>query len=347
MKTSGIYKITNNKTGDFYVGSSKDVMNRWIQHKRPSTWKRRPKNKMYIDMERLSTDAFTFEVLEECDNLLEREQYWIDTLKPTYNTLKACNKKRHGISAVYQITCNVTYDVYIGSSVNVERRWAEHKRPSIWKQHPNNRMYQDMQKYGVEAFTFEVLAEFPQELLKIKEQGAIETLHPTYNSCDAYVTEESVILKNKTRHKAYRETNKDKIKAYNKAHKEERKAYSKVYYEAHKEEHKVHMKAYHEVHKEEHNAKAKAYAEAHKDELKAYKKTYAESHKEELKAKRKAYYEAHKNELKAKKKAYYEAHKEERKAYWKAYYEAHKDGYKARAKAYNEAHKNEPKSKNT
>ena len=33
MIISGIYKITNAVTGDFYIGSSKDVKSRWSVHK--------------------------------------------------------------------------------------------------------------------------------------------------------------------------------------------------------------------------------------------------------------------------------------------------------------------------
>jgi hypothetical protein len=32
---------------------------------------------------------FTFEIIEETDNLKEREQYWIDQLRPTYNIMRA------------------------------------------------------------------------------------------------------------------------------------------------------------------------------------------------------------------------------------------------------------------
>lgn len=35
-KISAVYKIVNKVTGDFYIGSSKDVKRRWIQHKCPS-----------------------------------------------------------------------------------------------------------------------------------------------------------------------------------------------------------------------------------------------------------------------------------------------------------------------
>lgn len=41
------------------------------------------------------------------------------------------------ISAVYQIVNTVTNDRYVGSSKNVNERWAQHKSPSVWKYHPN------------------------------------------------------------------------------------------------------------------------------------------------------------------------------------------------------------------
>lgn len=41
-KISAVYKIVNTVTGDFYVGSSKDVKLRWSSHREPSRWKRHP-----------------------------------------------------------------------------------------------------------------------------------------------------------------------------------------------------------------------------------------------------------------------------------------------------------------
>ena len=32
MKISGVYKITNTVTGDFYIGSSKNIERRWKAH---------------------------------------------------------------------------------------------------------------------------------------------------------------------------------------------------------------------------------------------------------------------------------------------------------------------------
>ena len=89
------------------------------------------------------------------------------------------------ISAVYKITNTVTCDFYIGSSKNVKLRWACHKCQSTWNECPNNPMYLDMLKYGVEKFEFEILEEVESEHLKEKEQQFIETLKPTYNSNNA------------------------------------------------------------------------------------------------------------------------------------------------------------------
>ena len=91
MKISGIYKITNTVTNDFYIGSSKDVKRRWTEHKSPSRWNKSPNNPMYIDMHEYGKDKFDLEVLEvvEAESLKEKEQYFIETLKPTYNDRNA------------------------------------------------------------------------------------------------------------------------------------------------------------------------------------------------------------------------------------------------------------------
>ena len=86
------------------------------------------------------------------------------------------------ISGVYKITNTVTGDFYVGSSKNVKRRWTAHKCPSVWKNNPNNPMYIDMQKYGVDKFEMQIIAEVEESFLKEKEQQFIETLKPSYNS---------------------------------------------------------------------------------------------------------------------------------------------------------------------
>ena len=87
MKISGVYKITNTITGDFYIGSSKNVKSRWKDHKCQSTWKKCPNNPMYLDMQKYGVDKFEFQVIEEVEEsfLKEKEQYFIETLEQTYN----------------------------------------------------------------------------------------------------------------------------------------------------------------------------------------------------------------------------------------------------------------------
>lgn len=85
------------------------------------------------------------------------------------------------ISGVYKITNTVTNDCYIGSSKDVKHRWAVHKCPSEWKKQPNNPLYLDMQKYGVDKFEFQILEEVESKHLKEAEQEFIEMLQPTYN----------------------------------------------------------------------------------------------------------------------------------------------------------------------
>ena len=90
-KICGIYKITNTITGDFYIGSSKNVKHRWADHKCPSRWNDNPNNPMYLDMRKYGVDKFEFQVIEEveAEQLKEKEQQFIETLKPTYNQMNA------------------------------------------------------------------------------------------------------------------------------------------------------------------------------------------------------------------------------------------------------------------
>lgn len=89
------------------------------------------------------------------------------------------------ISAVYKITNKITNDFYIGSSKNVKKRWANHKCQSTWNKCPNNPMYLDMKRYGIDKFELQILEEAEIDSLKEAEQRFIETLNPIYNNRNA------------------------------------------------------------------------------------------------------------------------------------------------------------------
>jgi group I intron endonuclease len=80
----GIYKITNLKTGKFYIGSSNDIDQRWNEHRSRLTRKLHPNKKFVNAWHKHGKDLFLFEVLEEVSEnlLLKVEQTYLDTLRP-------------------------------------------------------------------------------------------------------------------------------------------------------------------------------------------------------------------------------------------------------------------------
>ena len=96
------------------------------------------------------------------------------------------------ISGVYKIENTITGDCYVGSSKDVNKRWAAHKCPSSWKRHSNSPMYLDMQKYGTDKFDFQILVNVEPDQLKEKEQEFIEILQPTYNRNRAKVWDDGI-----------------------------------------------------------------------------------------------------------------------------------------------------------
>ena len=76
---------------------------------------------------------------------------------------------------IYLITNTITNKVYIGQSVNIYRRWSEHKARAFAS---NNNcyekpLYRSMRKYGVEAFVLSILCECSVEELDNKEKEYI------------------------------------------------------------------------------------------------------------------------------------------------------------------------------
>jgi group I intron endonuclease len=84
MIVSGVYKILNRKTGKFYIGSSKDIKIRWRDHRRALKKGTHINPLLQRAWNKTGKDHFDFIVLEECvpDLCLEREQHYLDTLKP-------------------------------------------------------------------------------------------------------------------------------------------------------------------------------------------------------------------------------------------------------------------------
>jgi group I intron endonuclease len=87
----GVYKITTANNNMFYIGSSsRSIIKRLQQHF--CDLKKNKHHSLYLQRvyNKYGKSILKIEILEYCnkENILEREQYYIDTLNPVYNTCK-------------------------------------------------------------------------------------------------------------------------------------------------------------------------------------------------------------------------------------------------------------------
>ena len=87
---------------------------------------------------------------------------------------------------IYKITNTINGKIYIGQSVNIEERLAEHKLIPFRQNRPTYQypLYTDMRQYGVNNFSFEILEECKKKELNQKEQFYIalyDSYHNGYN----------------------------------------------------------------------------------------------------------------------------------------------------------------------
>lgn len=88
MAESGIYEIVNQVNGKRYVGSAISFKRRWMYHRRDLRAGRHHSKYLQDSWNRHGEDSFRFSIIEPVDEfsmLIEREQFYIDTLKPEYN----------------------------------------------------------------------------------------------------------------------------------------------------------------------------------------------------------------------------------------------------------------------
>lgn len=97
---TGIYMIENLVTGRVYVGSTNNASKRFKNH----VW--RLNNNLHFNRylqrswNKYGEKCFKFKVIEECENLVEREQYWVDYYKlygKIYNQKVECVNSFQGM----------------------------------------------------------------------------------------------------------------------------------------------------------------------------------------------------------------------------------------------------------
>lgn len=86
------------------------------------------------------------------------------------------------ISGIYQIKNRINNKRYIGSAVNLKKRWRQHLNNLCRRRHYNKHLQAAFNKYGEEAFVFSILekVEEPENLIGC-EQHYLDILKPEYN----------------------------------------------------------------------------------------------------------------------------------------------------------------------
>ena len=128
---SGIYRFYNKMNGNFYIGSSKNLSNRFRQYFNLS-YISQAKNKLSISraLIKYGYNNFKLEILEYCENskstLLNREQHYMDLLNPIYNIDKIAGSSSGRV---------LSEETKLLISQSLKKRYSNHRSPQIGRKH--------------------------------------------------------------------------------------------------------------------------------------------------------------------------------------------------------------------
>lgn len=91
FKNCGIYFITNTETDDIYIGSSKNIKNRFANHKSRLRNNKHQNQHLQCAVNKYGIDNFTFQCVEHHHDISiieKREKKLIEIFKPRYNIRK-------------------------------------------------------------------------------------------------------------------------------------------------------------------------------------------------------------------------------------------------------------------
>jgi group I intron endonuclease len=81
-------------------------------------------------------------------------------------------------SGIYKITCTANGKIYVGSATNLHKRWMQHKIDLRGQYHANSFLQHTFNKYGENAFMFEVLELVMPWSILDREQYWLDKLKP-------------------------------------------------------------------------------------------------------------------------------------------------------------------------
>lgn len=122
-------------------------------------------------------DAITLREIEPRLNnpRVLRMLIWSTFYQKPMNTLCSNVLGPNIVTGIYKITNQLTDMCYIGQSVDIAKRWKDHAKCGLGIDAPvSNKLYNAMQKDGLENFTFELLEKCSSNELNEKEKFFIE-----------------------------------------------------------------------------------------------------------------------------------------------------------------------------
>lgn len=158
FKLSKIYKITNNQNDDVYIGSTiQKLSTRFNCHVQASKINSTRRNsKILQTMRTVGPENCKIEKIEDfpCDTkeeLLEREQYYVDLLKPSLNMFRCVKdedyeKKRDPVKRKLQR--KKTYEKYKERILKNRKEYAEKNKDKIQL---SKRLYREKNKEAIQA----------------------------------------------------------------------------------------------------------------------------------------------------------------------------------------------------
>jgi len=122
---SGIYMITTNINEKFYIGSALNLNDRFNRHS--NLLKRNKHQNVHLQniWNKYKNCQLNFYILEKCSDILliEREQFWIDNLKPLLN-INPTAYSRKGIKLSNETKLKISLKLK-GISHSIERRKSQ------------------------------------------------------------------------------------------------------------------------------------------------------------------------------------------------------------------------------
>lgn len=210
-KQKGVY-IWETLDGKYmYVGHSINLYNRISSYFMPSILKTKARRVLrYLNKHGFSNIKLTIYIMKDNSSLeqvVELEQHFIDSLKPNLNVDlvasgstteesitplviynsnedKLAIKENKGKSGVYRWVNTLTGDSYIGSAVDLSKRFSVYySQKSIQEvlNRSKSNLLSAIQKYGHSNFTLEILEYCSPSDTINREQYFLDFLYPEYN----------------------------------------------------------------------------------------------------------------------------------------------------------------------